>query len=95
MTRATGRSRRAALRRVGDALLWTVLGALAASFVFAVGMAVVAFARGAGAGAVPSGFYMLVVALFVSSVFALPPYALLLLGWSALAWRFAGGICFT
>jgi len=80
---------RRTLRRIGDALLWAALGAVAASFAFATGVAIVAAARGAGTGAIAGGFYMLVVALFASFVFALPPYALLLVGWSALATRFA------
>jgi hypothetical protein len=87
VTRTTGLRLRGALRRALDALLWAVLAALGAPVVLALGVTIVSLARGDGAGAIVGGLYMLVVGLFVSVAFALAPYSLLLLAWSALAPR--------
>ena len=78
------------LRRAGDALLWSVMGAIAAPVLLGLGVTLVGLARGHGVGAIGGGVFMLSVALFVSFAFALLPYALLLLAWAALAPRLGG-----
>ena len=80
---------RDALRRIGDALLWAVLAAVLAPIAFSAGIALLTLARSPHAPVLGVLFYFLSFSLFASVMFVLPPYALLLLGWSALACRFA------
>lgn len=87
MTRATRHRLRAALRRIGDALLWTALGALIAPTVFALGVGLFSVAHDADAPAVGVALFVLAFSTLATFMFAVAPYAALLVGWAFVAPR--------
>lgn len=76
------RPMRRALRRIGDALLWAVLGAVVAPLALALGVGLLTLVSDVDAPVVGVILYYLSFSLLASIAFALPPYAALLVAWA-------------
>jgi hypothetical protein len=68
-----------------DALLWTLLASILAPSVFTLSIGVIAMLRGAGVSALGSLLYIGPFAFLGTFLFALVPYAVVLVAWAAVA----------